>query len=100
MAVGAPDFSPRIITSASGDEQLKISVSATDSSGTFTQQVQAVLIYNDGPNAVHFRRGAAATTNNFKIPAKAWISINVPMTTPHFICAASQTATIYVYGVF
>lgn len=100
MVSGAPDWSPKIISSASADEQLKISVTASDSSDSFSQQVKSILLYNDGANACHFNRDAAATTNHFKIPAKAWLMIDIPTTTPHFICASGETATVYVYGVY
>ena len=100
MASGTPDWSPRVISSASADEQLNISVTATDSSDSFSAERKACLIYNDGPNPVHFNRDAAATTSKFKIPAKAWLTVDVPMTTPHFICATGETATVYVYGVY
>ena len=100
MASGTPDFSPRIITSGSNSEQLKISVTATDSSDSFSQEVKSILCYNDGPNAVHFNEDATATANSFKIPSKAWLMIDIPVTTPHFICASGETATVYVLGVY
>ena len=100
MTSGTPDYSPRIITSASYSEQLKIAVTAADSSDDFSQEVRSILVYNDGPNPVHFNEDAAATTNKFKLPAKAWLTMDIPVTTPHFICAAGETATIYVMGVW
>ncbi len=100
MASGTPDYSPRIIISGSSTEQLKISVDDTDSSDDFSQEVRSILVYNDGPNPVHFNEDAAATTNKFKMPAKAWLMIDIPVTTPHFICAAGETATVYVLGVY
>ena len=100
MVSGTPDWSPRIITSGSFSEQLKIAVDEDDSSDSFSQEVRSMTFYNDGPNAVHFNEDAAATTNHFKVPAKAWFSIDIPVTTPHFICAAGETATIYVIGVW
>ena len=100
MASGSPDWSPRIVSSGSSDEQLKISVTAIDTFSSFSQQVKSIVIHNDGKNAVHYKRDAAATTNNHKIPAKSWLTLDVPITTPHFICAAGETATVYVIGVF
>lgn len=100
MVSGAPDWFPRLITSASNDEQIKISVSDSDSSGSFSNVMQSVLFYNDGPNPVHYKRNAEAATTNFKLPAKAWLMIDVPVTTPHFICANGQSATVYCYGVY
>ena len=58
------------------------------------------MIYNDGPNAVHYKRDAAAATSDHKIPAKSWLTLDVPITTPHFVCASGETATVYVIGVF
>lgn len=100
MVSGTQDYSPRMITSAFADEDLKIDVDDSDSSDDFTQQVKSILIYNDGPNAVHFKRDAAATTSNFKIPGKAWLMVDVPLTTPHFICDDGETATVYCKGVW
>ncbi|KKL68009.1 hypothetical protein LCGC14_2129270 [marine sediment metagenome] len=98
--IGRPDYSPKVVTSATEDEQLNISVTATDSSDSFAQIVLAILIYNDGPNAVFYKRDAVATTSNYKMPAKTWASFDVPMTTPHFICASGETATVFAVGVF
>lgn len=100
MTSGTPDWSPRIVSSASADEQLKISVTSSDSSGSFSQAVKSMIIYNDGPNAVYYNRDAAATTSKFKIPAKAWLMADVPVTTPHFICASGETAAVYCIGVY
>lgn len=100
MVSGTPDFSPRVISSGSDSDQIKISVTQADSSGSFSQEVRSILVYNDGPNPVHFNEDAVANTNKFKIPAKAWLSIDIPVTTPHFICASGETATVYVLGVY
>lgn len=100
MVSGTPDWQPKIITSGSADEQLKISVTSSDSSSSFSQEVKSVLIYNDGPNPVHYNRDATATTNKFKIPSKSWLITDVPTTTPHFICASGETATVYCLGVY
>ncbi len=100
MPSGSPDWSPRIVSSGSSDEQLKIDVTAIDSHDSFSQQVKSIMIYNDGPNAVHYKRDAAAVTSNQKIPAKSWLTLDVPITTPHFICKAGEIATVYCIGVF
>jgi len=100
MASGSPDWSPRMVTSASADEDLKISVTGADSSDSFANQMLAVLFYNNGPYDVHYNRDAVATTSNFMIRRKSWFTADIPLTTPHFICAAGQTATVYCYGVF
>jgi len=100
MASGSPDFSPRIVSSGSGDEQVKQDCTAVLSSATFSQTVLSVIVYNDGASPVHIKRGAVVTTNDFKLPAKAWFMTDVPTTLISFICAAGQTATCYLVGVF
>ena len=100
MVSGTPDYSSRGISSASKSEQLKISVTDSDTSSSFSQEVRSILVYNDGPNPVHFNEDAIATTDKFKIPAKAWLMIDIPVTTPHFICASGKTSTMYVMGIF
>ena len=100
MAVGSPDYQPRMISTATSDEQLKIAVTDSDSSASFTQQVKSVLLYNDGPNTVHYNRDATSTTNKLIIRPRSAIVVDVPITTPHFICASGETATVYCLGVF
>lgn len=100
MASGTPDYYPRIITSAESAEQVKVSVTAADSTATFAQKVRSFVIINDGVNSVHINLDAAATTNHFKIPAKSWLMLDVPVTVLHFICATAETATVYCWGVF
>ncbi len=100
MVSGSPDWQPRIITSASDKEDLKISVTDADSSSAFAQQVQSIYIYNDGPNAVFFNNDTAATTSKTLIKAKAWTTLDLKITTPHFICDSGETATVYVVGLF
>ncbi|KKK48067.1 hypothetical protein LCGC14_3148860 [marine sediment metagenome] len=100
MAIGSPDYTPKILISGSNDEQLKVSVSDSDSTGTFAQEIKSYLIFNDGPKAVHVKRDAEATVNNFLIPSKSWIYVDLPVTVLHFICATGETATVYLWGVF
>ncbi len=100
MAVGSPDYAPRMITSASADEDASASVTSTDTVVSFSQQVKSFIIYNDGPYAVHFNRDNTATTSNFKIPPKAWFMSDVPVTNLHLICASGETATVFVKGVY
>lgn len=100
MATGDADWTPRIITSASNDDQVKIIVTDADSSSSFSQEVKSMVIHNDGPYPVHYNRNAASSTSKFKIPANSWFMIDVPLTTPHFICASGENATVYCYGVY
>lgn len=100
MASGAPDWFPRVLITGTGDEQLKVSVTDSDSLGTFAQEVKSYLIFNFGANNVHVKRNATASTNNFIIPNKSWIFVDLPVTVLHFICAAGESATVYIWGVF
>lgn len=100
MVSGGPDYSIHTITTGSDSEQLKISVSDSDSSGTFTQGVKSWLLFNDGPNTVRVNEDSAATTNHFPVPNKSWIFVDVPTLAIHAVCAAGESATVYVWGVF
>ena len=63
-------------------------------------QILSIIIYNDGPNPVHIKRGSSVDTDDFKIPSKAWFMTDVPTSTFSFICAAGETATCYLVGVY
>ena len=58
------------------------------------------LLYHDGPNPVHYNRDAVSTTDNFLIPGKSWLMIDVPTSVLHFICAPGGPATLYCGGVY
>ena len=75
-----------------------LAVGATDVTATFSSQRKSCLIYNAGPNDVHINFDATATTNNFIIPSLDALQIVFPVTVLHFICAAGQTATIWLLG--
>ena len=100
MASGAPDYSQITISSGSDFEQKKISATATEATTSYTQKVKSVLFFNDGPNAVHLNFGATATTNHFKMVAKSWFFIDIPLIDIHTKCATSETATVYAIGVY
>ena len=100
MVSGFPDNQLRAFTSAGSIEQKKISATAAEATTSFSQAVGAVLIYNDGNNPVHINLDATATTNSFKLPAKAWLQIDLKFTDIHTICASGETATIYAVGLF
>lgn len=99
MCADFPDDSTRIISSASELEDLKISITDSDSSDSFTKEMKSLLFYNDGPNPCHINLDAASTTSNFLLPSKAAHSIDIPCTTPHAICSPGETCTLYVRGI-
>jgi len=94
-----PDFAVRSFSSGSSHEDLKISVTASDSSDSFATEVRSLLFYNDGANGCHINIDAAATTGNFYLPAKSSHSIDIPCTTAHAICATGESCTLYVRGI-
>ena len=100
MATGYPDYFRRTIITAQNSEQLKLSVTSSQTTGTFTQTVLAWFIYNDGPYNVHFKTSTGVTTDNFKIPSGSYFGVDIPITILYFICASSETATVYVIGVY
>ena len=100
MASGFPDYQSRIFTSAKNFEQKKISATATEATTSFTKQVKSLLIYNDGVNVCHINFDATATTNHIKLPAKAWLVVDLQLTDVHTICATGETATLYCIGLY
>lgn len=99
MASGSPDYFPRMIISAQEEEQEKASVTEAETIVTFSKQINAFLIYNDGSFNVHYSLATGVTTNNFMIPSGSGLMMDLPTTNIYLICAAGQTATCYVVGV-
>jgi len=95
-------ISPHIIdtyqTSTVVEDLSPVNVGAAEVSITFSSRRKSCLIYNDGANNVHFSLSTGVTANNFMIPSKWSLSIVFPVTSLYFICAAGQTATLYVIG--
>ncbi len=73
-------------------------VTDVNTTATFSTQRKSCLIYNDGPNLIHINFDATATTNNFIIPSKWSLQVVFPVTVLHFICDATETATLYILG--
>lgn len=100
MAVGFPDWTGRAFTSAENFEQKKISATDSEATTSFTQEIKAVLIYNDGNNPCHINFGATATTSSMKLVSKAWLTVDLQFTDLHTICATGETSTLFVVGTF
>lgn len=98
--MGYPDWRKPVVPGLNSDEQVKVSATATATSGTFSQQVKTWIIYNDGPNPVYIDKDSTATTNSFKVPAKSYFGIAVATTYISFICATGETATVYLWGFY
>jgi hypothetical protein len=99
IATEGEAFTGRVVTSGDDDEQYKCAVTATEFIQAFTEDMIYLLLYNDGPNGVHVDTDETVTTNSFLIPAKAQLSLGAPYSSIHMICAAGQTATVYLWGV-
>jgi len=93
-------ISPKIVdvytTSTVVEDLSPIAVTAEETSATFSSQRKSCLIYNDGPNDVHFSLSTGVTVNNFMIPALDALQIVFPVTTLYFISAG--TSTLYILG--
>ena len=93
-------ISPKIVdvytTSTVVEDLSPIAVTAVETSATFSSQRKSCLIYNDGPNDVHFSLSTGVTVNNFMIPALDALQIVFPVTTLYFISAG--TSTLYILG--
>lgn len=100
MASGFPDWTPRVFTSATNFEQMRVLATAVEATNAFTQQVKSVLIYNDGNNPAHINFDDTALVTHLMIPAKSWAVFDLQFTDLHTICAAGHTATLYVVGTY
>jgi len=100
MVSGHADYSVRAFTSAVSREQIKILATAVEATSSFSQEVKSVLIYNDGVNPCHIEFDATANLNHMKLPAKAWLIVDLNLTQVHTICAAGYTATLYCMGLY
>ena len=93
---------PKIIdvytTSTVVEDQSPVAVTAVETVVTFTSQRKSCLIYNSGPNDVHFSTTTGVAVTNFVIPSLDALSIVFPLTSIYFICAAGETATLYIIG--
>ena len=98
MATGSPDYFPRMITSAKEGEQEQDEVTDAETVLTFSSKVQAWLIYNHGPFNVHINLVTGVDTNAFMIPSGAGLMMDLPTTSVFLICAAGQTAQVYIWG--
>lgn len=98
--MGYPDFHRTVFAASKNSEQKTGSVTSTDTSVAFSQQIKSFIIINDGPNPCHINFDATATTSNMKIPAKSWFYVDFPVTVLHFICASGETATVYCVGLY
>ena len=95
-----PDYKPDVFTTAYNSDQFKVSVTDTESTGSFSQQVMAWFFYNNGPNPIYFSVNSGVTTDNFKVPAKAYMWGDIPTNSIYFICDATKTATVYALGMW
>jgi len=93
-------ISPKIVdvytTSTVVEDLSPVAVGAVEVAVTFSSQRKSCLIYNDGPNNVHFSLTTGVTLNNFMIPALDALQIVFPVTTLYFI--SEGTSTLYVLG--
>ena len=93
-----PDIINVYTTSRVVEDLSPVAVTAVETLATFTSQRKSCLIYNSGPNDVHVNFDNTATLNNFIIPSLDALQIVSPVTVLHFICAAGETATLYILG--
>ena len=99
MATGFEDWSLRSFSAGSEEEQEKVDATAVQAVATFSASCHSWRIFNDGPNAIYYSLATGVDTDNFKVPAKSWLMEDVPTTSIYIICAAGETATVYITGV-
>jgi hypothetical protein len=100
MASGFPDYTPRVFTSATNFEQLRIAAGAVEATNSFTQQIKSIFIYNDGPHTCYLNFDAVSTVLLVPILSRSWVFLDLQFTDLHTICAAGQTATLNCVGFY
>lgn len=76
-----------------------LSVTDSNSSGTFSPVVYLIKLKNIGTNACYFNFNAAATTSHFKLDPEDEIEIGLDsITTIQAICDTSETTTLQAIG--
>lgn len=80
------------------DDRKTQTASVTSTAGTLTFDVNESVFHfkNAGPNTAFVRFGAVATTADYPILNGETVMLSVPTTTISLICAATQTAAVYV----
>jgi len=100
MAVGYPDWSRGVITSAPNMEQKYVTVTDSETVVTFAQVVKSFLIYNAGNYNVYFSPTSGVTTQNFKIPSSAWYAADYQTDKLYFICDSGESTVLYIVAVY
>ena len=89
-----------ILSTSKEEEQIdKTNITATEAELSFSKEVKAWLIYNDGPHAVHYALATGVDTDNHKIPSGAWWGEDVPTISIFLICDTGENADVFIVGL-
>ncbi len=92
--------SEEVFSTSKEEEQIdKTNVTAAETVVEFSEEVKAWLIFNDGPNAVHYTLVTGVDTDNHKIPSGVAWGEDVPTKKIFMICATGENADVYIVGL-
>ncbi len=96
MGSGRPDFQQSTITTSFWVTETKINCTSAHTIHTLQDETKAIEIYNHGPNIFHMLINGTADTDSRPISPKTSRSMDVDADTIGLICAAGQTASVWV----
>ena len=89
-----------VFSTSKEEEQIdKTNVTSAETEVEFSEEVKAWLIFNDGPNPIHYALSTGVDTNNHKIPSGSWWGEDVPTKKIFMICATGENANVYPVGI-
>ena len=100
MPYDSTGSSEEVLSTSKEEEQIdKTNVTATEKEVEFSEEVKSWLIYNDGPNSVHYALETGVDTDNHKIPSGSWWGEDVPTLSIFLICATGENADVFIVGI-
>ncbi len=100
MPISPAKTAEEVLSTSTEEEQIpKLNVTATETEAEFDEEVRAWLIFNDGPNPVHYALVTGVDTDNHKILSRSWWGEDVPTKKIFLICAAGKNADVYIVGL-
>jgi len=96
MASGRPDNQGGWITTSKYITETKIACTAAHTAHTLQGETKAFEVYNHGPNTMYMLINGVADTNDRPMGPKTSRAMDVDADSIGLICAAGQTASVWV----
>ncbi len=89
-----------VFSTSKEEEQIdKTNITSSETMVEFSKQVKAWLIFNDGPNPIHYALVTGVDTFNHKILSRSWWGEDVPTKKIFMICESGENADVYIVGI-